>query len=114
MIFELDSLNREPKFKPLKGSLSGKCISLTAISKFVVACFSKFLMVLAADTQDVLAVEQLASIYACELVDEKTLAVACKAAGSHAIVTFSLESLTPTSMCVTPHACILLAIVRVG
>lgn len=114
MAFDLNETVNETHSFPVKASQSVKCVGLLATSKNVIACYSKFMTVLCVESGEFVAVEPMTAIYTCALVDEKTVAVSCKASNQALVVTYSLESLFPTSVSSTPVVCRLLMVNLVG
>ena len=89
----------------LKKSVCKKLLRLFATDKLLIACFQRILVIISLESKEVLAAEPLTSAYDCVLLDYKHIAVSCKAADQSVIITYSLDSLAPISVCSLPIAC---------
>lgn len=89
---------------PIKRAISKRLVRLLATNKHLIACYHKTLLVVCLESQSVLLSEQMTLIHDCVLLDANTLAVSCKAGDQQVVVTFSMSTLSPTSVLVLPTA----------
>ena len=77
-----------------KSQIAQNLLRIIVSGKKIVLVFKKHLVVLSSEDLSVLAAESMSHIYDTTLLDQKTLAISCKAASHCVVLTYSLETLS--------------------
>lgn len=81
----------------LKRDITQNPLRILVSEKNVTLVFKKYFVVLSADDFTVVAAETMSHVYDVTLVDQKTIAMSCKAGSQCVILTYSMETLTLVS-----------------
>lgn len=80
-----------------KNQITQNPLRILVSEKNVILVFKKYFVVLSADDFTVVAAETMSHIYDVTLLDQKTVAMSCKAGSQCVILTYSLETLALVS-----------------
>lgn len=73
-------------------------LRLFSTSKYIIICYKKLFVLLSIqEDYKVVASEPMQHIYDCCLLDKKSIALSCKVSDQLVVLTYSLDSRTPTS-----------------